>query len=137
MSVGVTCNESKVDLLDEQVTGSTFTGAEMMLSEVDITPDGDTVLADLTADEPTVSGYARQPLVWDPAALTVDTAEAAAAAVTFDNTDAVDTGVIYTWGYVNGAGTKLVQAGRFDTPFILSATSGTFTTIPRTRLSGE
>lgn len=139
MSQGVTCDESKVRQCDELANASSWTGANMLLSESNITPDRATVLADLTANEVSVAGYARQGIVFagTPSLSGSGIATDVADEVTFANTSGGDSGTIYTWGIVASAGDVLLLAGRWDTPFVLAATVGTFATTPRFRLRGE
>lgn len=139
MSVGVTCDESKNALLAALVASGPWTDAYMMLSEADITPDRETVLADLDVDEVTVSGYARQPItgLGTPAIVTPGVSRVIADPCTFINTSGGDSGTIYTWGIVDDTTGHLIEAGRWDTPFVLEATIGEFVTTPTVRLSGE
>lgn len=135
---GVVCDESKVKLCTNRVGNVPMTTLKMLLSEADITPDHATVAGDLTADEVSVSGYARQDVTgWGTPTLDGSfRAVAVAAAVTFLNTSGAPTGTIYTWGFIDTVANKLVMAGRFDLPFILPATTGSYTTTPFWRDTG-
>lgn len=131
---GVIADESKILLLEVTLAATPFnsTNAKMGLSTTNITPDGATVLADLTAGELAVAGYARQTLTgWATPTLTSDFhAYSEATAVTFLNTSGAPTGTIYTWFFVDTGNGKLICSGRFGTPFILPATTGTYTVKP-------
>jgi hypothetical protein len=139
MSLGVTCDESKVLLLTQLLASGPWAFAQMLLSEADITPDRSTVAADLTADEVSVGGYARQAVTsFDGPTLDGSGfAFSQADVVTFLNTSGGDSGTIFTWGIIDSSNGKLIEAGRWDTPFVLVATSGNFPTRPTVRLRGE
>lgn len=109
----------------------------MMLSTVNITPDHTTVLSDLAVGEVAVAGYARQSLgAWGAATIAAGIATAVGAGLTFGNTGVTDSPVIYTWGIVSGDTTRLIMAGRWATPFVLSALTGSFPTNPTAHLDG-
>lgn len=136
---GVVTDESKQKLLDQRVAAAPFTSNLYMgLSTTNITPTRTTVAGDLTPGEVSASGYARQQLTsWAAATLSGAVATALAAAVTFLNTGGSDTGTIYTWFFIDTATGKLVMAGRFSVPFVLVATTGSYTTTPFWRLNGD
>jgi len=57
--------------------------------------------------------------------------------VTFLNTSGGDTSVIYCWFIIDQTSGKLLSAGRFATPFVLVAISGSYPTTPFARLRYE
>ena len=138
MSAGVIVDEIKIMLLDQRTANPPFDTAEMGLSEANITPDHATIAADLTADEVTVTGYARQALTgWTTPTLDGSfIANTTAAPVTFLNTSGGDSGTIYCWFIIDSVSGLLIMAGRFSTPFVVVATSGAYTTTPYAKLTG-
>lgn len=138
MSAGVIVDEIKILLLDQRVNVPPFDTAEFGLSEANITPDHATVAADLTTDEVTVTGYARQAVSgWGTPTLDGSfVANVTAAPVTFLNTSGGDSGTIYCWFVIDSVTGLLIMAGRFSVPFVLVATSGTYTTTPYAKLTG-
>lgn len=136
---GVTPNEGKIPQLTQLLAATVWSNAKIGLSEADITPDADTVAADLTVDEVSVSGYSRQSLTgWStPAIDGSDRAVSEADDVTFLNTSGGDSGIIYTWFFIDNTFGTLLEAGRFSTPFVLIASTGSYTTTPFVRLGSE
>jgi len=136
---GTMADECKADMLDERLANPPFTTLEMGLSHANITPDHATVAADLTAAEVSVAGYARQTLSgWTAAALQPDfKALSQATPVTFLNTSGGDSGTVYTWFWIDTSSGHLVEAGRFALPFVLVATTGSYTTTPYDTLTGD
>lgn len=137
MSTGKTCDECKQQLLDQSLAAPPWTSAKMLLSMANLTPTRATILSDLAVDEVAVAGYARQTLgAWGAATISGGIATSVGSSVTFTNSSGADTGVIYCWGVVSGDTTRLIQAGRFSTPFVLSSGGGTFPTTPTVNLDG-
>lgn len=135
---GVLTDESKVKLCTNRLANPPMTTLKMLLSNSNITPDHATVAADLTVNEISVTGYSRQDVTgWGTPTLDgSNRAVATATPVTFLNTSGGDSPTVYTWGFIDTATNKLVAAGRFDLPFILPATTGSYTTTPFWRDTG-
>ena len=136
---GTMADESKNKLLLNRLSNPPFTTLEMGLSEANITPDHATVASDLTTNEVSVAGYARQAISgWSAPALTPDfKSRSNASPVTFVNTGGVDSGTIYCWFWIDTATGNIVEAGRYALPFVLVATVGTYTTTPYDLLTGD
>jgi hypothetical protein len=137
---GVIFDESKLFLCDQQISLPPFdaNNIEVMLFETITALSHTDVLATLAAAECSFTGYARQPVAsWAASALTGDFhARAQGATVTFDNSGVTDSGSITGWAMVDVANGVVVQAGLYDTPFVIAA-SQSYTTTPFWLFTGE
>jgi hypothetical protein len=137
---GVIFDESKLFLCDQQLSIAPFDASniEVMLFETITALDHTDVLATLAAAETAFTGYARQPVTsWAPSSLTGDFhARAQGSTVTFDNSGVTDSGSITGWAMVDTANGTVVQAGLYDTPFVIAA-GQSYVTTPFWLFTGE
>lgn len=129
---GVVFDEAKTIINDNTLSAGPFSTGDVQVMLFDtLTALGHgNVLADLEAHEVTFTGYARQPITtWGSSGLTADFhARSQGDTVTFTSTDVSDSSTITGWALVDNANGVVLQAGLYDTPFVIAAGQGYITT---------
>jgi hypothetical protein len=137
---GVVFDESKQRILDQMLVNSPFAAGNVMVMLFDtITTIGHAdVLATLVAHEAAFTGYSRQSvLIWSPSALTADFhARAQGTTLSFTNSGGADSSLLTGWAMVDQGAGKVLQAGLYDTPFVIVA-GQTYLTTPFWLYTGE
>jgi hypothetical protein len=129
---GVLFDQSKIELLTEQLAGTLFAGSnvQMALFYGITSLDHTDTYAGLVANEASFTGYARQTVTgWGTPTLTADFhARSQALTVTFSNTGGSDSSSITAWALIDTGSNKLIQGGLYDVPFVIPAGQDYLTT---------
>jgi hypothetical protein len=129
---GVLFDESKVELLTEQLAGTMFLGTnvKMALFYTITSLDHSDTYAGLVANEASFTGYVRQDVTgWGVPTLTIDFhARSQANTVTFSNSGGADSPLITAWALIDTGANKLIQGGLYDVPFSIPAGQDYLTT---------
>lgn len=120
---GIAFDEAKTSQLNQLLAGGPFAGTncKMMLGKTLTALSHTDVYATLAAAELSHTGYARQDVVnWTSAVLTTDKhARSQADTVTFGNTSGSPSDTVTWWAFVDHGNSKILQAGLYDSPFVI------------------
>lgn len=134
----VVFDDSKQKLVTNQLANPPFTTLKMGLFTTLAAITHATTTATVLANEAAFTGYARQDVSgWGTPALTPDFHEVSFAnAVTFNNSGGSPSALITGWFLYDTAAAKVVAAGLFDNPFVVTA-GGSYITTPFWQIIGE
>lgn len=127
-----------VTILEELIdTGNALDAVKLILFANNITPNKNTVLADLT--QPTFTGYAVfGPVVWGSVMRDVDgTAIVVGGSHPFVCSGGTPTDIIYGWALTNSGGTVLIKAAVLATPVPITGPETGIVVVPWFRYSGN